>query len=166
MVGCAILNLKMKQEKRLLSSWIIKKSRGGPMGNDEKKTIVYTAQSKYYYFAKQMITKYVLEHDAIPLNPFNNWSYFMNDMVERDLVIRANANLIFISDEIWSFGPIADGVLAEIRVGMASGKRIRFFSVGKSYCEIQEIGKEELVFETELLEKESRENILEELFGI
>lgn len=86
------------------------------MDKKEKKCIIYTAQSKHYYFAKMMISKYVLEHDSVPLNPFSNWAYFMNDTVNRELVVRANNNLIILSDELWSFGPIADGVLAEIRI--------------------------------------------------
>lgn len=132
----------------------------------EKKRIVYTAQSKYYYFAKMMIVKYVLKHDAIPLNPFNNWSYFMNDMVDRDLVVCANDNLVYISDAIWVFGPIADGVLKEIRLGKELGKNIRFFSVGKRYDEIREIGIENLAFEEEVLIKEDKESLLKEFSNL
>lgn len=109
-----------------------------------------------------MVAKYVLEHDAVPLNPFNNWSYFMNDMVDRELVISANASLVGLSDEIWVFGPVADGVLAEMRMGMAQGKSIRFFSLGKTYEEIQEIGIEDLTFEENVLRKEEKERLLQE----
>ncbi len=132
------------------------------MKNEGRKKVVYTAQSKYYYFAKMMVAKYVLEHDAVPLNPFNNWSYFMNDMVDRELVISANASLVDLSDEIWVFGSVADGVLAEMRMGMAQGKSIRFFSLGKTYEEIQEIGIEDLTFEENVLRKEEKERLLQE----
>ena len=132
------------------------------MKNEGRKKVVYTAQSEYYYFAKMMVAKYVLEHDAVPLNPFNNWSYFMNDMVDRELVISANASLVGLSDEIWVFGPVADGVLAEMRMGMAQGKSIRFFSLGKTYEEIQEIGIEDLTFEENVLRKEEKERLLQE----
>ena len=103
------------------------------MKNEGRKKVVYTAQSKYYYFAKMMVAKYVLEHDAVPLNPFNNWSYFMNDMVDRELVISANASLVGLSDEIWVFGPVAD-----------------------------EIGIEDLTFEENVLRKEEKERLLQE----
>lgn len=136
------------------------------MESEKGKKIVYTAQSKYYYFAKMMVVKYVLEHGAVPLNPFNNWSYFMNDMVDRELVISANASLVYLSDEIWVFGPVADGVLAEIRMGMAQGKGIRFFSLGKTYEEIQEIGIKDLVFEENVLRKEEKDRLLQEFSNI
>lgn len=133
------------------------------MSKVEKKVIIYTAQSKHCYFAKMMISKYVLEHDGIPLNPFNNWAYFMNDMVDRDLVIQANSNLIMLSDELWSFGQIADGVLSEIRFAISLGKRIRYFSVGKKYEDIRELNIDELEFESEVLQENSRFELLSEL---
>lgn len=136
------------------------------MESREKKVIVYTAQSKYFYYAKMMVTKYVLEHGAVPLNPFNNWSYFMDDMVERELVVCANANLVYISDEIWVFGDVADGVLAEIRMGVSLGKKFKFFSLGKMYGEIQEIGVHDLVFEEEVLAKESKSKLIQEFSNL
>lgn len=135
------------------------------MDKKEKKSIIYTAQSKYYYFAKMMISKYVLEHDGVPLNPFNNWVYFMDDMVDRELVVRANNNLVILSNELWSFGPIADGVLEEIRFAVSLGKKIRYFSVGKKYEDIREISIDELEFENEVLQENSRFELLSELKG-
>ena len=86
------------------------------MDRFEKRPVIYTAYSKYYFFAKMLVSSYVLDKDFIPLNPFNNWEYFMDDMVDRDLVVRGNNNLILLSDEIWTFGPIADGVFAEVKL--------------------------------------------------
>lgn len=133
------------------------------MDKKEKKCIIYTAQSKYYYFARMMISKYVLEHDSVPLNPFSNWAYFMDDMVDRELVVRANNNLIILSDELWSFGPIADGVLAEIRFAVSLGKKIRYFSAGKKYEHIKEINIDELEFEEEVLQENNKLELIEEL---
>lgn len=133
------------------------------MNKKEKKCIVYTAQSKYYYFARMMIGKYVLEHEKVPLNPFSNWAYFMDDMVDRELVIRANNNLILLCDELWTFGPIADGVLAEIRFANSLGKNIRFFSAGKKYEDIREISVEDLEFEYEVLQENSKDELVSEL---
>lgn len=48
-----------------------------------------------------MISAYTLEEKCLPLNPFTNWDYFMNDMMDRDLTVRANNNLIYSSDEQW-----------------------------------------------------------------
>ena len=132
------------------------------MDRYEKKPAVYTAYSKHFFFAKMLISSYVLEKDYIPLNPFNNWEYFMDDMVERDLVVRGNNNLILLADEIWTFGPIADGVFAEVKLANALGKPIRYFTVGKKISDINEVTQHDLVFEDELLQKVDKDEINKE----
>ena len=117
------------------------------MDRFEKRPVIYTAYSKYYFFAKMLVSSYVLDKDFIPLNPFNNWEYFMDDMVDRDLVVRGNNNLILLSDEIWTFGPIADGVFAEVKLANSLGKPVRYFSVGKKLEDIHTLTNKELIFE-------------------
>ena len=65
----------------------------------EKIKSVYTAHSKHNFYARKMISAYTLNETYLPLNPFTSWDYFMNDMVDRNLTIRANNNLIYLSDE-------------------------------------------------------------------
>ena len=135
------------------------------MDRFEKRPVIYTAYSKYYFFAKMLISSYVLDKNYIPLNPFNNWEYFMDDMVERDLVVRGNNNFILLSDEVWTFGPIADGVFAEVKLANSLGKPVRYFSVGKKIEDIHMLSNKELVFEDELLQKFDRSEIYKE-FGL
>lgn len=135
------------------------------MDRFEKRPVIYTAYSKYYFFAKMLISSYVLDKNYIPLNPFNNWEYFMDDMVERDLVVRGNNNFILLSDEVWTFGPIADGVFAEVKLANSLGKPVRYFSVGKKIEDIHVLSNKELVFEDELLQKFDRSEIYKE-FGL
>lgn len=132
------------------------------MDRFEKRPVIYTAYSKYYFFAKMLVSSYVLDKDFIPLNPFNNWEYFMDDMVDRDLVVRGNNNLILLSDEIWTFGPIADGVFAEVKLANSLGKPVRYFSVGKKLEDIHTLTNKELIFEGELLQKFDRKDIFKE----
>ena len=132
------------------------------MDRFEKRPVIYTAYSKYYFFAKMLVSSYVLDKDFIPLNPFNNWEYFMDDMVDRDLVVRRNNNLILLSDEIWTFGPIADGVFAEVKLANSLGKPVRYFSVGKKLEDIHTLTNKELIFEEELLQKFDRKDIFKE----
>lgn len=127
-----------------------------------RRPIIYTAYSKHFYFAKMLISSFVLNQQCIPLNPFTNWAYFMDDMVNRDLVVRANNNLILLADEIWTFGPIADGVFAEVKLANTLGKPVRHFSVGKKPEDIYSLTTDQLVFEDELLEKYDKELILKE----
>lgn len=135
------------------------------MDRYEKKPAVYTAFSKYYFFAKMLISAYVLEKDYIPLNPFNNWEYFMDDMVARDMVVRGNNNLILLADELWTFGPIADGVFAEVKLANSRNIPVKYFSVGKKISDIHSIENSELIFEEELLQKFEKANIFKE-FGM
>lgn len=132
------------------------------MDRFEKRPVIYTAYSKYYFFAKMLVSSYVLDKDFIPLNPFNNWEYFMDDMVDRDLVVRGNNNLILLSDEIWTFGPIADGVFAEVKLANSLGKPVRYFSVGKKLEDIHTLTNKGLIFEEELLQKFDRKDIFKE----
>lgn len=120
---------------------------GSNMNLFEERPIVYTAQSRHLFYAKMLVCKYVLEHGAVPLNPFNVWGYFLYELVERDLVRRGNNNIVRMADETWVFGPIADGVLAEIELVMKLNKPIRFYSAGSKYEEIHPIQVQDLTFE-------------------
>jgi hypothetical protein len=111
------------------------------------KKIIYTAQSKHFYYAKMFICKYTIEQNAVPLNPFNIWSYFMNDTVDRDSVRCGNNNIIRISDEVWVFGPIANGVYDEIVYAQSLKKPLKFFSLGSSLDHIKPIEINQLSFE-------------------
>ncbi len=119
----------------------------------QKIPAVYTAHSKYYFYARELISAFVLKKNYLPLNPFMNWNYFLGDQVKRDLVVRANNNLILQADELWQFGPIADGCYLEILLAMRQGKPVRFFSIGKEIKDIRPLQIAELQFEDELREK-------------
>lgn len=119
----------------------------------KKIPVVYTAHSKYYFYARELISAFVLKKNYVPLNPFMNWNYFLGDQVKRNLVVRANNNLILQADEVWQFGPIADGCYHEILLTIRQGKPVKFFSVGKELGEIRPLQISELQFEDELREK-------------
>ena len=112
----------------------------------EKKPIVFTALSKKYFYMRMLIVKYVLEHGGVPLNPFMSFDYFLVDTVDRDLIRNANNNLVDVADELWTFGSISNGVMAEIKQVKAKGKNIRYFRIINDQ-EISEVPKGELVFE-------------------
>lgn len=128
-----------------------------------ERKIVYTAQSKHLFYARMLIAKYVLEQEAVPLNPFNVWGYFLYELTDRDLVRRGNNNLVRISDEVWVFGPIANGVLAEMELAMKYGKPLRFFSAGSTLTAIKPLALDELVFEEDATERKAPEMIKQEL---
>ena len=117
---------------------------------DEKK-IIFTAQSKKFFYCRDAICAYVLKQDCVPLNPFRVFEYFLGDRVHRDLVRQGNFNLIRVSDELWVFGrDIADGVLAEIKYAHGLGKPIRAFTIGNRVREIREVPYDNIRFESEI----------------
>lgn len=126
--------------------------------------LVYPAHSKHYFYFREHISKFILEKNCVPLNPFMIFQYFMLDTVERDVVRNANNNLVKKSDETWVFGPISDGVLAEIRLAKKTNKPVKYFDIIKSK-EIVEIDEKDVTFEENVpkinlasIENTAREN--------
>lgn len=99
------------------------------LGLTTDKPLVYTAMSKYIFYCRMFISKFVLENGAVPLNPFMVFDYFLLDMVDRDLVREGNNNLVKRSDELWVFGKVSDGVLAEIKMAKAMKKPVKYFKI-------------------------------------
>jgi hypothetical protein len=94
-------------DKTFISISFIISFRKHKINNDKK--LVYLA-----YFDKH-IMKFVLENGCVPLNPYAV-GYFLLDTVPRDIIREANNTLVKRADEIWVFGKISDGVLAEIKL--------------------------------------------------
>ena len=120
--------------------------------NDIKeKPIIFTAQSKRYFYCKDAICQFVFDKGAIPLNPFRVFEYFLGDRVERNLVRTANFNLILASRELWVFGQdISDGVFREVLWARQHGKTIRYFTIENQANLIKEVETTQLYFEDEL----------------
>jgi len=91
------------------------------------KPLVYTAMSKHLFYYRMFISVFVLENGGVPLNPFMVFDYFLLDAVDRDLVREGNNNLVKRCDEIWVFGAVSNGVLAEIQIAHEQGKNGSLF---------------------------------------
>ena len=126
--------------------------------------LVYTAISKKLFYFRMHISKFVLEKNCVPLNPFMNFEYFMLDTVDRCRVREANNALIEKADELWIFGKVSDGVLKEIKLAKEKNKPIKYFIVIDSK-EIKEISKEEVKLEEEV-DEFSKESTEEELADV
>lgn len=133
---------------------------GIKVSNFEKMGVIFTAQSKNYFYCKDVICEYVLKQGKLPINPFMVFGYFLNDRVDRNLVRQGNNQLIQSSDELWIFGPIADGVLFEIALAKKNGKPIKFFALGTRAEEIKEITVDEVSFEPEVHAKQIKKSDL------
>jgi anti-anti-sigma regulatory factor len=123
--------------------------------------LIFTAQSKKYFYCRDIICQYVLEREKLPINPFRVFDYFLSDRVNRDIIRRGNNQLIQSCKELWVFGPVADGVLFEIALAKLNGKNIRFFSISTRVDEITEIlNLNDVVFEPEVHAKQITKNDL------
>lgn len=100
---------------------------------DGGKPLVYTAMSKHYFYFRMYISCYVLENGMVPLNPFMLFDYFLLDKIDRDLVRNANNSVVLRSDQIWVFGPISNGVLAEILLAKKANKPVAYFKIDKPH---------------------------------
>lgn len=133
----------------------------------ERLSLAFTAQSKQYFYCRDAVCAYVMRHNYIPVNPFRVFGYFLDDRVSRDTVRNGNNELISRCDELWVFGPIADGVLFEIAISKKIGIPIRFFSISSYVDQIKEIGLDDIVFEPEVHAKQiKREDLLDFLKNV
>jgi len=111
---------------------------------------VFTAQSKMYFYCKDAICEFVFNQGMLPVNPFMAFGYFLNDRVDRDLIRRANNQLISMCDELWVFGDIANGVMFEIMLAKSLDIPIRYFTVATKSSEMKEVTLNDLSFEDEM----------------
>jgi len=61
------------------------------------------------------------------------FDFFLLDAVDRDLVREGNNNLVKRCDEIWVFGAVSNGVLAEIQIAKEQDKPVRYFAIEKTH---------------------------------
>lgn len=123
-----------------------------------KKTypLIYSAYSKRNFFLQMQISQFCVEKRTVPLNPFMLFRYFLGDMIPREHIYNANNNIVRICDEIWTFGEISNGVLAEVQMAKDQSKAIKHFQVQKGYpIEFRRVQPEYVDFEAE--EKEELE---------
>ncbi|GAG28859.1 unnamed protein product [marine sediment metagenome] len=120
------------------------------MITQEEKKVVFTAQSCKNFHQRMLICKHAFEQGVVPINPFTLYGYFLNDLVDRDIVRNANNNIIKRCDELWVYGEVSDGVLYEINMFKDIGKPIRFFDISKLPRVVIEISENKLVFEVDV----------------
>jgi hypothetical protein len=99
----------------------------------EKLSCVYTAMSKHLFYYRQHISKFVLEQNRVPLNPFMLFDYFLLDSVDRNTIRQANNTVLLKADEIWVFGSISNGVLSEILLAQKANKPIYYYKIDKPH---------------------------------
>jgi len=108
--------------------------------------IVYVASSKKIFYHRFSISKFIFNSNAVPINPFMNFDYYLGEGVEREKVREANNILVKKCDELWVFGEISNGIRREIEIAEKNGKVIRYFLIDED-ANVKEIDKKETKFE-------------------
>lgn len=122
----------------------VKESEVAPM------PVVFTAQSKEFFYCRDAICEFVLRQGLVPLNPFRIFEYFLDDRVDREVIRNGNNQLISTSDEVWVFGTVSNGVLFEIVRARHLKKPVRFYSIATRADEIKPISIAEVKFDPEI----------------
>lgn len=129
--------------------------------DSENRLTVFTAQSKHFFHCRDVICEYVFSQGGLPINPFRAFGYFLGDRVDRDLIRHGNNQLVRICDELWVFGPIADGVLTEILLAAKVNKPVRFFTIDTRAVCIRPVSRvNEIRFEREVYTAQRRKHLL------
>lgn len=119
--------------------------------HQQEKPLVYTAMSKHLFYYRNFISAFVLEQGGVPLNPFMIFDYFLSGLVDENLVREGNNNLVIRADELWVFGDVSNGVLAEVIIAKEKGKNIKYFEIQKPH-KIIEVDKGNVIMEDEVAE--------------
>lgn len=135
------------------------------VSDSKKKKVVFTAQSKQYFYCRDAVCEYVLRQNCIPINPFRIFDYFLGDRVDRNLIRNGNNEMISRCDELWVFGLISDGVLFEIYLCRKLGIPVRFFNIETRASEIYELKEDEVKFEPEIHARQIKKDDLQTLAG-
>lgn len=115
------------------------------------KKLVYTAQSKQYFYCRDAVCEFVFSKNRIPINPFRVFDYFLSDRVERDAIRAANQEVLSRCDEVWVFGErLADGVLMEIAQAKTERKKLRYFTISNKAMDIEEVNTDRLSLESDI----------------
>jgi hypothetical protein len=116
--------------------------------------LIYPAYSKRNFFLQMHISQFCLNQHTVPLNPFMLFRYFLGDSVPRDTVYRSNNNIVALTEEIWVFGEISDGVLAEIKLKREQGHTVRYYKIIPGFpVTFRRVPGSAMPFEDEALEE-------------
>jgi len=96
-------------------------------GFETEKKVVFAAMSRRNFFMREHIVRFILKKGFTPTCAFMMYSYYLLDTVDHKALIRANNDLIRRSDELWVFGEVSSGVMAEIDLALELKRPVRYF---------------------------------------
>lgn len=110
------------------------------------KKVVFVAMNSKMFRLRELITKFVFEQGAVPINCLMIYGYYLYDMVPRAKVIEGYKVVVTKCDELWTFGDISDGVRDGMVIAKKNNMPIRHFDVSR-YPDVFKISEDQLVYE-------------------
>jgi hypothetical protein len=104
-----------------------------------ERKVVFAAMSKRNFFLREHIIKFILDKGCTPTCAFMMFSYFLLSTVKKNALISANNDLIRRSDEVWVFGELSTGVVAEIKLAKELNLPIHYFQIKNRLDHFKEI---------------------------
>jgi hypothetical protein len=93
------------------------------------KKVVYVAISNRNFHWRMHITKFVLDEDCVPVNPFMLFDYYLLHTVKKETVREAMNNLLAKCDEVWVFGRMSLGVKVQVGIAKRMKKPMRYYDI-------------------------------------
>jgi hypothetical protein len=93
------------------------------------KRLVYVAMSNRNFHWRMHITKFVLDENAVPVNPFMLFDYYLLHTVKKETVREAMNNLLAKCDEVWVFGRMSLGVKVQVGIAKRMKKPLRYYDI-------------------------------------
>jgi len=136
---------KWLRKYRRLRKRLAGNSQSSMGGKGIEMKLIYIAMEKELRFAKDFVTKFVVEKGHAPINPFDP-PYWLLDTVPRDKIREVCNYYAKRCDELWVFGEatergirLSDGVEREIRIAEENSKLIRYHIIDKETQSITQI---------------------------
>ena len=107
--------------------------------------VVFTAQSKQYFYCRDAVCVFTLNRGRRTIKPFQGLRLLLQRPGRSGPSPPGQLQPDPDRDELWVFGDtIANGVLAEIRYALEHEKPIRFFTISADPKEIRPLSMEEM----------------------
>lgn len=122
------LKLNEIPKSKVLVSGTANNGSGMPNGERPDRPLVYAVTPKENFYYRLHINKFVLDNNAVPLNPFVMFDFFIMDSLKKDAMKTLRNSFIGKADEVWIFGD-TDGLLDDIKFARKINKPIVYYDI-------------------------------------
>ena len=119
-------------------------------GKKSDRCLVYVTHSKNWFYAREAVMQFAVDHGAAAVNPFMNYGFYLNGMSDKGAITECCHQLIRSCEELWVFGPVSEAIMTDIVVAVMAHKTVKFFSISEQVSQIHELEIRNVIFEREV----------------